>query len=190
VETAPNTAYELFQLLQQVSGRLPDESVASARCKLAAGHTVEAAHDIADLFVTHGRLLRRWQCAVLLRSGAPQSVLAKAVQGPDTPSARYRFYRGGEFEPADQAAIRFARADTEVLRLWRAIRAGEDHGPKRVFLAECAPRTDVVALTERLQKVLIAAGELPPRAEVFHEGSDLPPYQRLARDCGHCLWRR
>ena len=79
----PALEHDMFALLHQVAGKLPDQTVATARAKLAAGNIAEVARDIAEAFVRSGLHLRRWQCAVLVRAGAPASVLTIAAQaGP------------------------------------------------------------------------------------------------------------
>jgi hypothetical protein len=187
VEAVTDLNDALFALLQQVAGRLPDETVALARSDLAEGHVTVAASRIAQSFVHSGRLLRRWQCGVLLRARAPESVLRQAVQSGQEAQQRYRFTGGHRFAEPDRAAVEAARREPSARMLWRAVRSG-NQGGQRVFVAELAENGDPIRFTQRLQHVLTDAGEAPPLAEVYRRGSDLPPYQQLARLGGDLLW--
>lgn len=187
VEAVTDLNDELFQLLLQVAGRLPDETVALARSELAEGHLTRAASRIAHSFVHSGRLLRRWQCGVLLRARAPETVLRQAVQSGQEEGQRYRFSGGQGVAAPDRAAVGAARREPSVQMLWRAVRSGTQ-GRQRVFVAELTEHGDPIDFTQRLQRALTEAGEAPPLAEVYRRGSDLPPYQRLARREGDLLW--
>ncbi|HWS34877.1 MAG TPA: hypothetical protein VN408_19330, partial [Actinoplanes sp.] len=89
----------------------------------------------------------------------------------------------------DEAVVATVDGVDGVWRAWRrpAVTAGDAH---RVYLVETGPDQDLPAIAARMQEALTAAGETPPRVEVYPRGAALPPYQRQVRAAGTLLWSR
>jgi hypothetical protein len=96
-----------------------------------------------------------------------------------------------EVDRAVVAAAVDGDVDAAVWRAWRCPALPTPWPPpRRIFLVQALdPRRDPLpALTARLQRAALQAGETAPQVEVFAAVSDLAPYQRTALGCSALLW--
>jgi hypothetical protein len=191
------------RFLLRVCGRAPDVMVVSARRWLAGNRTMDVAKTMAvaahagyfTVTEAEANLLAR----VLAGAGDDWSFVTglsradQEEQPPYTEAYAVYFDMRGTADPdrIDEAAVRAAEAD-DVVGLWRAWRAAAPStffpSPKRLFLLQAQVDADAVALTARVYRALVAAGELHPLVEVFDRPELLPPLSRHALTRADVLW--
>jgi hypothetical protein len=205
---------ELHETLLRVAGWLPDDVLANARSRLAAGRCGEVARiltfagarivlpltdDDVDLL---GDLLEQ--------EGADTDALTTIELAADYPPLLWQFSEAPpetsrndeEIDGYDAAltailaedALVSAMADEVGARgLWCAWRTPVDGAPyplpRLVYVVEVDDEAGELAeLTGRLQHKLTSSGERAPQVEVVSMRGSLPSYQLAARGQGMLLW--
>jgi|GEM_PF-6935832 len=195
----------IHETLLWLAGQLPDDLIAMARQRLAAGMHGELARSIAFGVIGHRVPLRQADHDLLAELLAEQGISPSALAGVwlagANPAPPFVFTSqlpdaadAPPGEVVERAAVDALAEEPEVRGLWLAWRspAGQipSPPPRRVFLVEADAGTNLAALAARLQSALHASGEDSPQVEVFAAGSELPSYQLSAMGNGVLLWAR
>jgi len=199
--TAPGAfaAAALPWLLFRLAGRLPDDGLAIMRTCVADGEDEEAVDMLAAALGT-GRLPLTAEEAEVARAalgeqGADPGLadLAPQLEGLAEPPYRFAAPPDGDSGAARvdaalvDAAVTAAGLVGGLGGLWRVQRSSA-RATGGVWLAEADPSADAGELTAEIQQGLAEAGEIPPRLEVFTEGTDLTPYHEAALAEAELVW--
>lgn len=189
----------LHEMLLRLAGTVPDDLLADARTRLAAG----AAADVARIVVFAGNRIMLPLTAEdldllagVLRAAGEDPYVLDAVEliDPDVaPQWRFTATAPEDGGDDDSGALVAALAEEPAARgLWRAWRSpvyDTPYPPPRpVYVVAAGADADLPALTALLQRRLVAAGDLSPQVEVTAIDDQPPPYQRIARAQGSLLW--
>jgi hypothetical protein len=199
----------MHETLLRLAGSVPDDLLADARTRLADG----AVADVARMLVFAGNrtMLPLTDedldlLAAVLRDAGQDPYVLDTVEliDPDTVPP-WRFMATPPEDGGDGRALVAALAEGDLVAalaeepaargLWRAWRTPVDDipypPPRPVYVVAAdsdVGEADLPALTARLQRKLVAAGDLAPQVEVTAIGDQPPLYQRLARAQGSLLW--
>jgi hypothetical protein len=181
-------------LLFRLAGRVPDDGLAIMRTCVADGEDEEAVDMLAAALGT-GRLpLTEGEAevarAVLREHDVDPALADLAPQLEGLADPPYRFLPPPDGDPGPQwvdAAVTAAGLVGGLGGLWRVQRSSA-RATVGVWLAEADPSADAVELTAEVQQGLAEAGEIPPRLEVFTEGTELTPYHEAALADATLVW--
>jgi len=181
-------------LLFRLAGRVPDDGLAIMRTCVADGEDEEAVDMLAAALGT-GRLPLTGEEAAVARAALGEhdvdpalADLAPQLEGLADPP--YRFLPPPDGDPDAalvDAAVTAAGMVGGLGGLWRVQRSSA-RATVGVWLAEANPSADAVELTAEMQQGLAEAGEIPPRLEVFTEGTELTSYHEAALAEAELVW--
>jgi hypothetical protein len=181
-------------LLFRLAGRVPDDGLAIMRTCVADREDEEAVDLLAAALGT-GRLpLTEGEAevarAVLREHDGDPALADLAPQLEGLPEPPYRFLPPADGDPGAElvdAAVTAADVVGGLGGLWRVQRSSA-RATVGVWLAEADRSADAVELTAEMQEWLAEAGEIPPRLEVFTEGTELTPYHEAALAEATLVW--
>jgi hypothetical protein len=207
LEEPVTTVDEVHQMLLRLAGRLPDEMICRARTWLDEGETERLANEFIGEMLQTGVVLSDRDVdvlvALLAAHGADAEVLSGAQVHWAAQPVPYLFSPSGPGEPPGEESMKqflvdapdigddYAEVD-DVRGMWRAWRSRPDlpdEPPVPVYVVE-VDWGNPSAITEALQQILIEAGQVDPRVEVYQYDVEPPVYQQLARLHGALLWAR
>ncbi|MFY1632200.1 hypothetical protein ACN27F_02760 [Solwaraspora sp. WMMB335] len=193
----PAAAETFAALAFSMAGRLADDVRAVLRTHIADDAVAQAGALLAEALAdgeveltAHETELAR-QCLSAAGVDSRWLPAGGAPAAPTTPAMpEYRF------SPApDGPAPELLAAATSVVGwtpglhgLWQTLRTSRRATAEPVWLAEATVDADLVELTAEIQHRLAAAGEVPPRVEVFTPQTALTDYHRRALDRAGLVW--
>ena len=206
----------LHRLLLRVAGRFPDETLTDSRVELGSTSPGEAAEVVARHALDRGirldaedvRLLTGLVSDAALRERLGELGSRGIAEAPErfVPALPERLPPGYELPPVLDLSLRTAEEaagfvdeidvtavalvpDLPAVGLWRSWRLRPAALPVRVFVIEFdCPVDDLAGLTAGITLALRQAGAATPQVEAYAVGTEVPPYQRAARDSSALLW--
>lgn len=209
----PRSGAALHELLLRLAGNAADGLVAGARDQLAEGHPGNAARLVATS--AESGWFRPTEADLRLLTAVEPALDAAAIRAAAERSGQATSDGDWEFAPAipvagepaliatdlttggaapvdaDAAAAGAAERQEGAVALWRAWRAPDELNPAigRIFLLETTAAADrLPGIAGAMQTVLRGAGIADPQVEVFRPDTELPWYQRKARERSALLW--